>query len=173
MDTNRMQTRRLKYSPVVLIALLLALLFTQTSGAEKAAAHRYEIDFSSSVTSMQDGIIQMGQTGRIAKKTAPKGVTSDDQSEFKMAVDKETGGLVIATRVIETKYKEDIKIDEQADSITATYGITQKNHFPRLRLFFWQSSNFSQLQSTIDALNNDERFEYARLQVIDHINTPR
>lgn len=61
MDTNRVQTRPLKYWPVVLIALLLAPLFTQTSVAEKAATHRYEIDLSSSVTSMQDGMIQMGQ----------------------------------------------------------------------------------------------------------------
>ena len=173
MDANRMQTRPLKYWPVVLIALLLALLFIQTSVAEKAAMHRYEIDLSSSVTSMQDGMTQMGQTGRKANKTASKGALSDDQAELKIAMDKETGRLVIATRVIETKYKEDVIIDGQTDSITATYGVTQKNHFPRLRLFFWESSNFSQLQSTIDALNNDERFEYAKLQVIDHINTPR
>ena len=173
MDTNRMQTRPLKYWPVVLIALLLALPFIQTSVAEKAAMHRYEIDLSSSVTSMQDGMTQMGQTGRKANKTASKGALSDDQAELKMALDNETGNRVIATRVVETKYKEDVLIDSQINSVASTYSLTEQKHFRRLRTVFWESSNFSQLQSTIDALNNDERFEYAKLQVIDHINTPR
>ena len=168
-----MQTRPLKYWPVVLIALLLALPFIQTSVAEKAAMHRYEIDLSSSVTSMQDGMTQMGQTGRKANKTASKGALSDDQAELKMALDNETGNRVIATRVVETKYKEDVLIDSQINSVASTYSLTEQKHFRRLRTVFWESSNFSQLQSTIDALNNDERFEYAKLQVIDHINTPR
>ena len=173
MDTNRVQTRPLKYWPVVLIALLLAPLFTQTSVAEKAATHRYEIDLSSSVTSMQDGMIQMGQTGRKANKTASKDALSDDQAELKMALDNETGNRVIATRVIETKYKEDVLIDTQINSIASTYSLTEQKHFRRLRTIFWASSNFSRLQSTIYAINNDERFEYAKLQIIDHINTQR
>ena len=115
----------------------------------------------------------MGQTGRKANKTASKDALSDDQAELKMALDNETGNRVIATRVIETKYKEDVLIDIQINSIASTYSLTEQKHFRRLRTIFWASSNFSRLQSTIYAINNDERFEYAKLQVIEHINTPR
>ena len=167
--TTKVQRNAPKYMSVVITILVL---LTLSSVAERSTPTRYVIDQTSSVSSMQDGTIQMGKPANTPSSVGSK-TLGDDQAEYKMALDKETGLRVIATRVIEAKYKPDVLIDSQLDSIESTYGITLKTHFPRLRLIFCESSHFSKLQSTIDALNTDERFEYAKLQVIDHINTPR
>lgn len=168
MDTRRMLTYPTKY----LLLTIVTLLFTHASATE-SVKHRYEIDLSSSVSSLSDGMQQMSEKLPRTPVTKSTGKLRDDRAEFKMATDKESGGRVIATRIIETKYKEGILIDNQTESITSTYGLIEKSHFPRLRTIFWESGNFSKLQRTIDALNEDERFEFAKLQVIDHINTPR
>ncbi len=154
------------------VVIAIVVLLTQSSVAERSTPTRYVIDQTSSVTSIEDGAIQMGKPAN-TPSSIRSSTSSDNQAECKMALDKETGLQVIATRVIEVKYKEGVLIDHQLGAIESTYGLTKHSHFPRLRIIFLQTSSFSQIQSVMEALSNDHRFESVRLQVIEHINTPR
>ena len=90
-----------------------SVAYAMSSVAERSTPTRYVIDQTSSVSSMQDGTIQMGKPANTPSSVGSK-TLGDDQAEYKMALDKETGLRVIATRVIEAKYKPGVLIDQPA-----------------------------------------------------------